>query len=32
MATTVDKIRDIEAEMAKTQKNKVRAARYGIFG
>jgi ribosome-interacting GTPase 1 len=23
MATTVDKIKDIEAEMAKTQKNKV---------
>jgi ribosome-interacting GTPase 1 len=32
MATTVDKIRDIEAEMAKTQKNKVRAMRNWKFG
>jgi ribosome-interacting GTPase 1 len=28
MATTVDKIKDIEAEMAKTQKNKVRFRRW----
>jgi ribosome-interacting GTPase 1 len=30
MATTVDKIKDIEAEMAKTQKNKVRFRSMGM--
>lgn len=32
MATTVDKIKDIEAEMAKTQKNKVHTNRRSLLG